>query len=142
VDFLEMMLHHSVTVLLMSFAYICNYVRIGMIVLVLHDFGDIFSYLIKIVVDTSNTSLKVGSYILLLLSWGGSRLILFPMVIIQLATQEPLELIDTTNVVVMHFFSWVIWCLHVYWYSLFLAMGWTRATTGVEKDIQDQNKKR
>ncbi len=39
-DFWEMFLHHIATILLLSFSYIVNFVRIGTLVLVIHDFGD------------------------------------------------------------------------------------------------------
>ncbi len=39
-DFWEMFLHHIATTLLLSFSYIVNFVRIGALVLAIHDFGD------------------------------------------------------------------------------------------------------
>ncbi len=39
-DFWQMFLHHIATVLLLSFSYIVNFVRVGTLVLVIHDFGD------------------------------------------------------------------------------------------------------
>jgi ceramide synthetase len=39
-DFWEMFIHHIATTLLLSFSYVVNFVRIGSLVLVIHDFGD------------------------------------------------------------------------------------------------------
>jgi ceramide synthetase len=35
-----MFIHHIATTLLLSFSYVVNFVRIGSLVLVIHDFGD------------------------------------------------------------------------------------------------------
>jgi len=41
-DFWQMFVHHIATILLLSFSYIVNFVRIGSLVLVVHDCGDIW----------------------------------------------------------------------------------------------------
>ena len=41
-DFLEMFIHHVVTILLMALSWTSNSVRIGTLVLVVHDCADIF----------------------------------------------------------------------------------------------------
>eukprot|EP00163_Fabomonas_tropica_P001624 TRINITY_DN1119_c0_g1_i4.p1 TRINITY_DN1119_c0_g1~~TRINITY_DN1119_c0_g1_i4.p1 ORF type:complete len:307 (+),score=30.07 TRINITY_DN1119_c0_g1_i4:119-1039(+) len=47
-DFVEMVLHHIVTLLLLGISWTCGYERIGHVVLLLHDFVDIFLYGTKI----------------------------------------------------------------------------------------------
>ncbi|CAF5022907.1 unnamed protein product, partial [Rotaria sp. Silwood1] len=39
-DFWQMFLHHVATIMLLSFSYIANYVRVGSLVLVIHDCAD------------------------------------------------------------------------------------------------------
>jgi len=39
-DFWQMFIHHIATILLLSFSYIVNFVRVGTLVLVVHDCGD------------------------------------------------------------------------------------------------------
>jgi ceramide synthetase len=41
-DFWEMFIHHIVTLLLLSFSWSSNLIRVGTLVLILHDVGDIF----------------------------------------------------------------------------------------------------
>lgn len=41
-DFVEMFIHHLVTILLMTLSWTSNTVRIGTLVLVVHDCADIF----------------------------------------------------------------------------------------------------
>ena len=39
-DFWEMFTHHIATITLLSFSYLVNFVRVGSLVLVVHDCGD------------------------------------------------------------------------------------------------------
>ena len=41
-DFWQMLAHHIVTLLLIHFSWITNFVRIGTLIMLLHDFADIF----------------------------------------------------------------------------------------------------
>lgn len=41
-DFWQMFVHHICTICLLSFSWICNFHRIGTLVLLTHDCGDIF----------------------------------------------------------------------------------------------------
>ena len=41
-DFWEMFLHHIATISLLSFSYIVNFVRVGSLVLLIHDCGDVW----------------------------------------------------------------------------------------------------
>jgi hypothetical protein len=51
-DFVLMLLHHVCTISLISFSYLTNWSNIGCIVLFLHDVGDIFVYITRIVINT------------------------------------------------------------------------------------------
>ena len=51
-DFDLMVLHHIVTITLVSFSYLTNISNVGIIVLFLHDFTDIFVFSTKIVINT------------------------------------------------------------------------------------------
>ena len=55
-DFVMMLLHHICTISLLSFSFLTNYSNIGCIVLILHDIGDIFVYVTRIVINTDAKS--------------------------------------------------------------------------------------
>ena len=46
-DFKEMLIHHISTIVLISISYMYGFVRIGFVVLLVHDIGDIFLYSAK-----------------------------------------------------------------------------------------------
>ena len=47
-DFIQMTIHHIVTLLLLYFSYAMNFVRIGVLILVIHDASDVFLELAKL----------------------------------------------------------------------------------------------
>ena len=59
--------------------YLINFIRIGTLVLFVHDVPDIFAYAIKFVVDTGNAPLILTFYFALLAVWGYVRLFVFPV---------------------------------------------------------------
>mmetsp|Transcript_132321 Transcript_132321/g.197153 ORF Transcript_132321/g.197153 Transcript_132321/m.197153 type:complete len:337 (+) Transcript_132321:74-1084(+) len=136
-DFAEMMLHHIVTLFLIMFSYLFNFFRIGTLVFLLHDLGDVFSYFIKSVVDTDSTGLILTAYGGLLLSWGYFRLYVYPFhVIWSCFSHGPrlpgLEVFPVMLVMLLF--------LHCYWYSLFLHMGYAFYRKGEAEDIVDNAK--
>ena len=42
-DFIEMLLHHFVTIFLYEFSYLCNFTVGGSIIMFMHDIADIFT---------------------------------------------------------------------------------------------------
>jgi len=135
-DFFEMVLHHVVTLFLISFSYLTNFTRLGSLVLITHDFSDMFGYAIKSVVDTKSAALTLTVYAGLLLSWAFMRLFVFPFYIISVTiTQTEVDGYALFNGMLI-----TLLCLHIYWYTLFLKMGYTFLTRGTREDIIDKVK--
>uniref|UniRef100_H3HE32 TLC domain-containing protein n=1 Tax=Phytophthora ramorum TaxID=164328 RepID=H3HE32_PHYRM len=100
-----------------------------------------FRYAIKSVVDTGNTPLIVAMYVVLLVSWGYTRLYVYPFHLIYNA----IFVIPEANPHVVGIFLHpgnallcMLVVLHVYWYGLFLVMGYTLIRKGLAEDIQDK----
>jgi hypothetical protein len=95
---------------------------------------------IKSIVDTGNTPLIVFMYIVLLASWGYTRLYVYPFHLIYNA----IFVIPEANPHVVGIFLHpgnallcMLVVLHVYWYG-FLVMGYTLVRKGMAEDIQDK----
>jgi TLC domain len=143
-DYLEMMLHHCCAVFLVVFSYYENLVRVGSLVLIVHDIADVTAYLIKTAVDTVYTKVTLSLYAALLVNWAYTRFYVFPFVIIKAIYEtEAMETIPAE-----HFdqYEWtylvnllqILVVLHVYWYYLFLYIGYKYATTGIAQDLQQK----
>jgi ceramide synthetase len=138
-DFVEMTLHHICAVALVIFSYFANWVRVGALVLFLHDIADVTAYAVKAVVDTRYTALTLSCYGALLAAWGYTRLYVFPFFVISKATVPVAEGESAS-------FAWitsyamllVLQGLHIYWYTLFLIMGYRFAISGKTVDIQQK----
>lgn len=140
-DFIEMLLHHLVTIILIGGSYLANYCAMGALVAFTHDIGDVVGYGIKSVVDTGNTPLIAAMYVLLLASWGYTRLYVYPFYLIY----NTIFVIPEANPHVIGIFLHpgsallsMLFVLHVYWYGLFLVMGHTLIRKGLAEDIQDK----
>jgi len=67
-DYFEMILHHSMTILLVSLSYFYNLYRIGTIIMFLHDSTDVFVHSSKCSVDGSNVPRTLFFYVGVFLS--------------------------------------------------------------------------
>lgn len=97
---------------------------------------------IKTVVDTGSTFLTLVMYAALLVSWAYTRLYVFPTELIYNAVfvlptltkpDIPLIMLHPVNLMLT-----MLLVLHVYWYFLFLVMGYNLITKGVKEDIQQK----
>ena len=112
-DFLMMLVHHICTVILISFSYLGNYGNLGSLILITHDFGDIFVHLCRLFTNTnSNNILKVMSGILLLSVFAYTRLYVLLKLILGF-----LNNVGTHNLLfsIQWSFLWVLYCLHIIW---------------------------
>jgi len=140
-DFVEMALHHFCAMFLVGFSYYNNFIKIGAVVLFVHDIADVVGYAVKCAVDTNYTALTLSIYVTLLASWGYTRLYVFPFFVLRTIMIEGKALIpqEHYNRAGYWCFEWmlsILQILHVYWYGLFILMGIAFLSTGKTEDIQ------
>lgn len=122
-DFKEQVVHHIATLTLLSFSWISNYIRIGTLVMALHDSSDIllegakvFNYAKWHI--TSNTMFVVFTLLFLV-----TRLIIFPFWLIHCTWVYPVE--KFAPFFGYYFFNvmlLVLQILHLYWAFLITRM--------------------
>ena len=83
-DYVMMYVHHLVTILLVWASYSNNYMRVGVVILLLHDFSDIFLDLLKIcnylkLEGRKGCFLLEFTYACNMLMWAYLRLYIFPV---------------------------------------------------------------
>jgi hypothetical protein len=94
---------------------------------------------IKSIVDTGSTPLVAFMYLVLLVSWAYTRLFVFPCHLIYSSMIElPQKHPGTVGAFLhpMNAMLCMLMVLHVYWYFLFLVMGYALVNKGVAEDIQ------
>jgi hypothetical protein len=78
----EMMIHHIVTIFLIVFSYGANFIRVGSLVLLVHDASDVFLELAKLFNYAKCQTLCDIGFVIFAISFFVCRLILFPCRII------------------------------------------------------------
>ena len=77
-DFVEHFVHHIVTILLMCFSWCANYVRVGTLILCLHDTCDYWLEGAKLAKYTNKSALCDGLFVIFTVLWLFTRLMLYP----------------------------------------------------------------
>lgn len=122
-DYIDMLLHHLMTVALVGLAYFMNYVAISILVLLVHDLSDVFGYLVRIFIDTEYKNFAVLCYVGLLMSWLYFRLIVLPFEIMRFGIYLNPIIQDLNGYLLLAVMLHCLIILHVYWYYLFIQMG-------------------
>jgi len=81
-SFWEMMIHHIVTLFLITISYLRMYISLGIVVLVIHDWVDVVLYITKSLSDSSLKYTTAISFFLLSVEWAYVRLYAYPKCII------------------------------------------------------------
>ncbi|XP_029993380.1 ceramide synthase 2 [Sphaeramia orbicularis] len=122
-DFKEQIVHHIATLTLLSFSWISNYIRIGTLVMAVHDSADILLEGAKVFNYakwhmTSNTMFVVFTFLFMV-----TRLVIFPFWLIHCTWVYPVE--EFAPFFGYYFFNimlLVLQILHLYWAFLITRM--------------------
>jgi len=137
----EFLLHDMATLILLIISFLNNYLRMGAVVLFLHDIADIFSYGCKIYVDTDYLATTLFFYVSLVVSWFWTRLYVFPFqVILQCFTNNIWARPELVGYMIIAICLVTLLCLHIYWIILILGIGVKFLRTGEADDMQDAEK--
>lgn len=82
-DSWQMLCHHLVTILLTSLSYVCNFMRIGSLILVVHECADIPLLLAKMCGYCGRQDLMDNMFVVFVLLWIITRLGIFPLKLIR-----------------------------------------------------------
>ncbi|XP_041794167.1 ceramide synthase 2 [Chelmon rostratus] len=122
-DFKEQVIHHTATLILLSFSWISNYIRIGTIVMVLHDSSDVVLECGKLFNYAKWQKTSDGMFVVFTAVFMVTRLVIFPFWVIHCTWVYPLE--DFAPFFGYYFFNvmlLILQMLHLYWAVLILRM--------------------
>ena len=117
-DFIEMFLHHIITLYLFGFSYIFNQ-HIGAVVCFLHDVSDIFVSWTRVWGETKYNILTGTGLISILLIWVYTRVLIFGE-LIYTAFIIPTNLGPPYIIPFFCFLLGCLWILNVYWFIMML----------------------
>lgn len=139
-----MFLHHFLTLCLIVFSYVSNYIRVGSLVMFVHDLGEIPAGYTKIFVDLKgHSAIIIVGVTWLMFTWFYSRCYVFPKDIIYtgsyLATRDTVapEFLNGISIFITFLSALVV--LHYYWFWLFVKMVMHYVKKGEAVDLQANN---
>ncbi|XP_052791406.1 ceramide synthase 5-like isoform X2 [Mya arenaria] len=134
-DFFEMFLHHIATVLLLSFSYMGNYLRVGTLVLLIHDCADFWVEAAKLAKYAKAHRLCDILFAVFAIVWFITRLLLYPLKILKASWILSVEIVGFFPS--LYFFNgWlcILLVLHFYWFSLICRVAYDALTKSSEVD--------
>lgn len=78
-DFWEMFIHHIITILLLVFSWTCNFIRIGTLVLIIHDCADVFLETAKMTKYIKWQKTCDALFGVFTVTWISTRLFVYPL---------------------------------------------------------------
>uniref|UniRef100_F7CKQ0 Ceramide synthase 4-like n=1 Tax=Monodelphis domestica TaxID=13616 RepID=F7CKQ0_MONDO len=137
-DFTEQVIHHFSAAILIYFSYCANYIRIGTLVIFIHDVADIFLEAGKVLHYAQWKQSCDMIFIIFSMTFFITRLIVFPYKVLystyysSMVNHEPFFGYYFTNGLLM-----ILQALHVFWSYLILCMLFRYVNCGtMEKDVR------
>lgn len=137
-DFWMMFAHHIATILAISLSWISHFHRIGSLVLLYHDFADIFLELCKVAKYAKYHRLCDILMAIFIVVWIVSRLILYPRLLY--STFCELQRIGRLVPFILFGLLLLLQCMHILWtYWLFQIIRIALKTGSVEDDSRSSS---
>ena len=136
-----MFVHHVVTIMLLAFSWTCNFVRIGTLVLVIHDFADVPLEAAKLCRYLNVSDLVSNSIFgVFTLSWIFSRLGLLPYRVILQTSYYALDHVTFFPVYwIFNALLVALQVLHVIWTYLILRIAYNAIYDDGVKDLREDS---
>lgn len=139
-DFMEMLLHHVITLSMIGLAYFMNYTTPSVLILFSHDISDALVHMTRVVADTTYMKIGIPIYFLLMASWAYTRLWILPSQIIYYSCYNNPMFDQISGVYMLGGMAHILLILHIYWGYLLVRMGFSYIRNNEIKDIQSQTK--
>ncbi|XP_061457728.1 ceramide synthase 4 [Rhineura floridana] len=140
-DFHEQIVHHGITVFLISFSYCANYIRIGTLVMIIHDASDLFLEPTKIFNYLKWRQICDTLFITFSAIFLFTRLVLFPYKVLYNTYYYSMELFQPFfGYYFMNALLMTLQLLHVFWSYLIIHMVYKFFLCGtMEKDLRSDS---
>ncbi|KAF2353722.1 TRAM/LAG1/CLN8 domain [Trinorchestia longiramus] len=126
--------HHMCTIFLMISSWKCNYVRIGTVVLFLHECGDIPLHLGKILRYLKERVLIDYVFGVFVILWFTTRLVMFPFWVLHSLFVEMPKYVGIPALTVFHVLLVLLFLMNIVWSAFIASVVYSRLTSGVVKN--------
>lgn len=137
-DFWEQLIHHAATILLILFSYIANFLRVGTLVMAVHDVSDILLEAAKCFSYAKKEKCADVTFITFAVVFIVSRLLLYPYLVLYTTLVKALDFFGPFPS--YYFFNallLILQGLHIFWASIIVRMALRMWVVGkVEKDAR------
>lgn len=135
-DFKEQMIHHVATIFLIGFSYSANYIRVGTIIMLVHDASDYIMECAKMFNYAGWRRTCDGLFVVFALVFIITRLVIFPVWVMYTTLYYSMESFQPfLGYYLFNFLLVVLQVLHIFWAYLILRMAVKFVFAGkVEKD--------
>ena len=134
-----MMVHHCIAIMIAGGSYACDYTRVGMALMLLHDLNDVIMELAKICVYTRRHQLANALFVLFIAAWVVLRMVAFPAVIIRATMWGVLQVLAQPPCYrLLNTLLCLLYCIHVYWFFIILRVAQRMRATGKAEDVREQ----
>uniref|UniRef100_A0A3P8V4P2 Ceramide synthase 3a n=1 Tax=Cynoglossus semilaevis TaxID=244447 RepID=A0A3P8V4P2_CYNSE len=122
-DFKEQIIHHLATLVLLSFSWCVNYIRVGTLVMLVHDASDVLLESAKLFNYAKREDISHSIFVVFATVFMVTRLVIFPFWLIHCTWVYPLDHYPAFfgyyffNVMLV-----ILLCLHIFWAYLILRM--------------------
>ncbi|XP_078571695.1 ceramide synthase 6-like isoform X1 [Branchiostoma floridae x Branchiostoma japonicum] len=137
-DFWQMVVHHVATIMLVSFSWVANFVRIGSLILACHDMADIFLEAAKLLNYAKCQGLCDACFVVFAIVFFVSRLFIYPYWLVYSAATDSTVIAGTGMFPAYYVFNGLLLllqCLHIFWGITIAKMAYKFVISGTaEKD--------
>ncbi|XP_045170120.2 ceramide synthase 6-like isoform X2 [Mercenaria mercenaria] len=133
-DFVEMFIHHIATVSLLSFSYLGNFLRVGTLVLCIHDCADFWIEGAKLAKYVKAHRLCDILFAVFAVVWFVTRLVCYPLKVLNATWNQSNEIMGFWPSLIF-FNGWLclLLILHTYWFSLIVRVAYSALTKKSEQ---------
>lgn len=145
VDFLEMLIHHTIAAGLTFFSYMCDFLKIGCLIMYVHNASDVTIYVSRSTIDMPYKLVIGACFILLCFSFLWYRLMVFPFILLRSCWLDsyPYMLEKFGGETSYAYTAWfyfnstlsVLFTLNAYWWLLILRVGVNFFRSGKARDV-------
>ncbi|CAG2201557.1 CERS5_6 [Mytilus edulis] len=136
-DFWEMFFHHLATIFLLTFSWSLNFIRVGTLVLVIHDAVDFWLEIAKCAKYAGFQKLCDAGFAIMGIVWFVTRLVIYPFKVLKTSWFECKEIVGIyPSLYVFNAMLLVLLILHVYWFKLIVIVA-HRAIFKSHEEITD-----